>query len=182
MREIEVKFKVSDIGAIRQALLARGCVLSEPVEQDDRVYIPRGQTYSDVNAETPILRVRRQATSALLTYKRGKFLNKIEYETAVDHPDAADAIVGKLGFGQALTIKKRRSHGECQGYEVCLDEVEGLGSYVEAESLVEEGEYSEGKTEAIELAMASFLESLGVSKSERVFKGYDILLYEQSIG
>jgi len=55
---------------------------------------------------------------------------------------------------------------------ICLDEVEGLGSFIEVEKTsAEDGE-------AIQEELFNFLESLGVKREDRVFKGYDTLKYD----
>ncbi|MDP2670811.1 MAG: hypothetical protein Q8O99_08220 [bacterium] len=52
--------------------------------------------------------------------------------------------------------------------------MQGLGSFIEIEQLVDQGD-----AEEIQEILFQFLESLGVTRNARVTKGYDVLLYEQ---
>jgi adenylate cyclase class IV len=52
-----------------------------------------------------------------------------------------------------------------------LDEVDGLGSYIEVEKMSDED------GEKIQNELFDFLQILGVSKEDRVLKGYDTLMW-----
>jgi adenylate cyclase, class 2 len=68
---------------------------------------------------------------------------------------------------------KKRQTTHCDGYEICLDEVEGLGAFIELEKIAEEKDAGH-----IQKQMLEFLISLGISPDDQVKKGYDILMLE----
>lgn len=76
-----------------------------------------------------------------------------------------------LGYHQAIHVVKTRTKTKYQDMEICLDEVEELGSFIEVEKIVE------GEGETVQNELFGFLETIGVSKENRVLKGYDTLLY-----
>lgn len=55
MREVEVKYRVRDLGAILAALKMRGIELGEPFRQDDQAYAPEGWAYGDDRRGVPLL-------------------------------------------------------------------------------------------------------------------------------
>ncbi|MDP3762811.1 MAG: CYTH domain-containing protein, partial [bacterium] len=61
-------------------------------------------------------------------------------------------------------------------YEICLDEVDRLGSFVEVETFSDDGD-----PEKIQEEIFKFLLSLGVKPEDRVREGYDTLVYLKNL-
>lgn len=179
--EIEVKARIADTVTLLQKLTARGCELGEPVTQDDTVYVHVVGTLEEYLANDVFVRIRVQDDGrVILTAKRparkgADVLVKIEHETVVSSRDEVLGILGLLGLQEAVHVRKVRRTGHAGPYEVCIDEIEDLGSFVELECFgsVEDAERLQGE-------MQEFLESIGVEPSARVTRGYDILKIEQS--
>ena len=76
-----------------------------------------------------------------------------------------------LGFRPEVKVRKTRRKGNIGGYEICLDEVEGLGAFVELEKITEE------EAGVVQGEMMKFLAGLGVDTSQRVVNGYDTLVW-----
>jgi adenylate cyclase class 2 len=81
-------------------------------------------------------------------------------------------ILKSLGYSKKVQVKKKRLIGELRGYTICLDKVDGLGSFVEVEKM------SADDTEKVQEELMKFLESLGISREQRIRKGYDTLMWE----
>ncbi|MDP3995488.1 MAG: class IV adenylate cyclase [Patescibacteria group bacterium] len=177
MKEVEVKVKVDDLGPIKQKLESLGCSFSDPIIQDDRIYIKNGTGLGDARKGVIAMRLRDAKGKHVFNMKiEGENpLDNEEHETQVEDPEAINAMLQKLDYYNASRVHKQRQKCKYQGMEICLDEVEGLGSFIETEKLIEEGE-----SEPVQEEMFSWLESLGVPREGRVVKGYDIMLYEQS--
>ncbi len=79
-----------------------------------------------------------------------------------------------VGFELIIHLNKIRRKAKYQDYEICLDEVEGLGAYIEVERMVEEGD-----SEHIQKELFDFLQSLGIAAEDQVDEGYDILLFKK---
>lgn len=177
MREIEVKARVENIEDIKKSLEGRGCIFSQAVEQYDRVFIETSLTYNDVGIGVPVARIRSQGGRHIFTLKKpiGNMLDKQEHETEVADPEELKACLEMMGYKQALQIRKKRLKTKYNGDEICLDEVEELGSFIEMERLTENEDPQEVQEE-----LYGFLEQIGVKREQRVEKGYDILLAEKN--
>jgi predicted adenylyl cyclase CyaB len=75
-------------------------------------------------------------------------------------------------------VDKKRIKTNVNNIEIVLDDVKGLGEFIEAEKIVK-SESSEDRKKTQEELFA-FLETLGIAKEDRVVDGkYDIMLYEK---
>ncbi|WP_456367844.1 class IV adenylate cyclase [Thermococcus sp.] len=115
---------------------------------------------------------------AFLTYKGPKIdsLSKTreEIEVPIEDPDAHARILEALGFTEVLTVEKvREKYYVEKGITLTLDEVEGLGKFVEIEAMTEDRE----KVPELVEKLRSMLHELGVKKLER--KSYLELLIER---
>jgi len=76
-----------------------------------------------------------------------------------------------LGFEELLKINKVRRKASYQGLEICLDQVEGLGNFIEIEKISESAD-----AETVQLELFEILKKLGIEEQDRVFEGYDQLI------
>jgi len=178
MREIEIKAKVSNQQALLNTIAQAGIQLSAPIKQHDVVY---GQKGVADNAPGSIwLRIRTENdTRTIFTLKQqyDGGLDSIEHETEVSNPTELHAIIVTLGFTLYSDITKSRRKAKYNGIEICVDTVEGLGSFIEAERITEE--HANGDLVAKELWTE--LEKFGVNRSDEVFDGYDVLMNRQTL-
>lgn len=179
MREIEVKAIVRDKHGIVNKLLGLGCKLKDPAEQVDQIFLHKTLTYANVTTGIPIARIRTSMGKHIFTVKVPvkNQLDKLESETVVEDPNRMAEALELMDFKKVMIIKKMRQKTDYQGDEICFDEVEGLGSFIEMERLVKE---SEG-TEKIQEELFSFLKNLGIKQEDRISEGYDILIYKASL-
>ncbi len=117
---------------------------------------------------------------AFLTYKGPKIdpLSKTrkEIEVPISDPDKHTEILQNLGFREVLTIEKtREKYYVDKGVIIDLDEVEGLGKFIEIEALAEGKEVVE---ETVKI-LREILESLGVTRFER--RSYLELMLEKEV-
>ena len=178
MREIEIKLRVGDLGTVEQKLKERGCVLSAPIRQEDVIYSRGGSTEEFEHAKEGdvIMRIRRMEGTAQFNLKqqRSSEMDNLEYETEVQDPEAIHAILLAIGYEPEVEVKKVRKKGKLGNDEICLDEVEKLGSFVELERLTSDD--ADPKKVREELFRA--LESLGLSRSDEETRGYDTQIYQ----
>ncbi len=81
----------------------------------------------------------------------------------------------QVGFEVFGTVRKRRELYEYKRFELCLDEVDGLGTFIEAETAVPEGEpFVPARDEAIEL-----LGRLAIDETQFIRTSYLELLFER---
>lgn len=177
MREIEVKLKTDDLESLEKKLTDKGCVLSAPIHQHDIIYSRGGTSEWEQSKEGDIiLRIRKQDNKVEFNLKQQKTseLDNLEYETKVDDPEALHQILLILGWKPEVEVKKVRRKGKLGKYEVCLDNVEQLGTYVELEKLADDNA-DPNKTQE---ELLQILESFGVPRSNLEVRGYDTMIFQ----
>jgi adenylate cyclase class 2 len=157
--------------------LQAGCKLSEPIRQHDLIYSKAGSTeeWEDSKVGHIVMRMRRQDNDSIFNLKqqRSTELDNLEIETKVADADAIHKILEILGYSPQVEVKKIRRKGKVGEYEICLDEVEGLGSFVELEKLTSE----DVDPEQVQEELLKTLESFGLSRIDRETRGYDTQIY-----
>ena len=126
------------------------------------------------------IRVRRfnGHFEAFLTYKGPKIdpnsKTRKEIEVPISDPDKHEEILLNLGFLEVLTVEKvREKYYVDKGVIIALDEVEGLGKFIEIEALAGDGRTIEETVEKLK----AILKELGVERFER--RSYLELLLER---
>jgi adenylate cyclase class 2 len=177
MREIEIKARASNHQQIIDAIVERGGVVSEPVTQHDRVYGVPGVPGASENNE-PWLRIRTEtkgdSVKHFFTLKKSitNQLDSMEYETEISNDKELEKIIENINFAPYSDLTKTRRKAKIADIEVCIDSVEGLGDFVEAEKMMpDDADYMLVIDE-----LWLLLESLGVSKADEVTDGYDVLM------
>lgn len=178
MREIEVKVKTNNLKEVENKLLDFGCNLSQPIHQHDVIYSYGASTseWEETKEGDIILRIRREDNRVTLNLKqqRSNELDNTEYETEIENPEAMHQMLLLLGWVPQVEVKKIRRKGKFRNYEICLDEVEKLGPYVEIEKLTEDN------VEPVHIQEELFqvLELLGLSRKTQETRGYDTQVYQ----
>ncbi len=184
MREIEVKFRVTDKDALFALLHEKGIKLSTPIRQTDYLFVKPGTPRPRVPKGYPIYRVRVQDQKSEITLKipnsdKGGVVNSQdshEYETTVGDPAVMLRFFESLDLETYPTVSKVRQKGKIGDIEICIDEVEELGSFIEAEKLISDDTPAEKVQEELRI----FLESLAIPRENEVINGkYDVMLWEK---
>lgn len=174
-KEIEVKAKVDNLEELKNKLIALNISLSEPIVQNDETFVASdfGQ-YDQFQPNKNVLRIRENNDRHIFTLKQPQSneLDCVERETVIDDPIEFREALLLMGYKPAVQIHKVRLKAKYKDYEICLDDVKELGSYVEVEKITDEK-----NAEDVQNELFSFLESLGVSKENRENHGYDTLVY-----
>ena len=178
MREIEVKIRAKNLEEIEKKLREKGCTLSEPISQYDVVYSLKGSRNEFESAKEGdiVIRIRRTKDHAELTLKkqRSNESDNIECETEVKDSEVVHNILSLLGWYPSVEVKKIRRKGKLGKYEICLDEVERLGTFVELEKITGD----EANAEEVREELFKELESLGLSRADEELRGYDTQIYQ----
>jgi adenylate cyclase class 2 len=130
-REIEAKFHVQDLQAIRQRLLHLGA------QQLQTRHLERNWNFDTPDRRLQkgrqVLRLRVDGC-VILTYKKQRqvFEERTEIELVLDNPEAARHLLEGLGFEMVLVYEKQREVFEFKGLKVMLDELP-FGDFVEIE-------------------------------------------------
>ncbi len=133
--ESEIKVPVPDLAPVRSRLAANGA--SRVSELHDEMNVLFDDDDGRLASSGCALRVRRARGRGILTFKgspafEGAVKRREEIEIEVSDADAAERILGRLGFRPRFRYAKRREEFRCVGCLVALDETP-IGSFVEIE-------------------------------------------------
>lgn len=124
------------------------------------------------------LRIRIKEMGADLTYKGPKLdsetKSRREVRVRIADPLAMESILESVGFSRAAVVKKRRTKYALDEAVLCIDDVEGLGSFIEVE-LSGGTDWSAQKRKALDIAARLGLsESIRESYLELLAEGRDV--------
>ena len=136
MIEVEVKARAPEGIAERIASLGGELIA---VENHQDLYF--NSPHRDFKRSDEALRIRIKEEGPRLTYKGPKIdratKSRLELTVRIDDIQQMKEILGHLGFVLSATVQKQRRKYSYQDVTLALDEVEGLGSYVEVEDQAE---------------------------------------------
>ena len=174
MREIEVKYHVDDLVGLLATLKARGIEVSDPVHQDDQAYAPTGWQFGDSKIGVSFLRLRTVAGRHYFTLKQPTQNDQacLEHETEVADREAMHHAALHMGYWPTVRIVKTRRTASVGGCSLCIDELEGVGGFVEAERIA----LDDADAQVIQAELAALIESLCVT-AIRTTQTYDSLVH-----
>ena len=170
MIEIESKFKLaSDITRENLIAILKSQFIA-PISskrQIDTVFLLPEQVDAPIVPGSKIMRVRDvlnletgELQRSLMTLKvegQAKLVSD-EYEFVVDDGNAARQMLTALGWQEIVTVDKVRLESKTEDYTICIDEVAGLGLFIELEVLAED----DANANNIQQQMYSFLKNLNI--------------------
>lgn len=178
MREIEIKARVDNLRDVEKKLRERGCLLSGPISQHDTIYSLKKSTeeFESAKKGDVIIRIRRLKDKAQLNLKQqcSGEMDNLEHETEISNVEAVHKILQTLGWFPVVEVKKVRRKGNLGKYEICLDQVENLGSFVELEKMTSD----DANPEKVRGELFNELVSLGLSREDEEIRGYDTQIYQ----
>jgi len=171
MLEVEVKYRNADPPALLAKLRALGATLFESRIESDHYFNAPDR---DLKQTDEAFRLRRIGSHSRLTYKGPKrdaaTKTRLEIEVPLADGDAvaADAVrmLTSLGYRPVAIVRKNRTayHLSRGGFdlEVCLDDLDRVGSFVELEIVAEDSRFEDAQAAVLALAA-----ELGLTEPER---------------
>jgi adenylate cyclase class 2 len=169
--EVEQKFPVADMGAIRAGLTTLGAKIAAPQQEVD-LYL--AHPARDFAATDEALRLRQRGPQGYITYKGPKIDTTTKTRREIELPlgpgpeafQSWTALLEAVGFRPVAEVLKsrRKAAVDWQGrtVEVSLDEVQDAGTFVEFELVVDQAEL-----EAAKACIISLAQSFGLTQGER---------------
>jgi len=175
--EVEVKYRVVKHDDIKDRLKALNARFLEHTEEMD-IYF--NSPWRDFAKTDEALRVRRYGDgTVVLTYKGPRIgdvgKTREELNVTVDDLDNILEILRKLGFKEVAKIIKRRDIYNYENFTIYLDVVDGLGNFVEVETMVNNKELINKATEEV----LQLGDKLGLSRDWIERKTYLELMLEK---
>ena len=167
--ELKAALLPAQAKALPDALRALGFTEAGTVQETD-LYLNGNDR--DFRRTDEALRLRTVQTlpeggaQTLITYKGPKL------ETSVEDFETMKKLLLSLGYRAAFTVKKTRRSFTRGAQTVCLDDVDGLGDYMELEELVPD----EAARSAAVASLLSLLDTLGVERGALTRRSYLELL------
>lgn len=148
MKEIELKAQYDSLKRLEleQHLKEQGFQEVRSFTQQDEYF---NHPERDFQKTDEALRIRREqrndgTSHCCITYKGANDSligqSRRELETRVEDEHKMRQILLALGFRSAAEVKKRRKEYKKEDLTVCLDELDGLGHYIELEVVLPETE------------------------------------------
>lgn len=170
--EVEARVKVDNLEKLKQQLAGLGAEFLKEKTQVDSIFKKKGEEFKQQGSGDFILRIRESDknifTFKSLTDRAGVW---VEHETEIGNPEDMKKILERTGFSKAITMTKKRLQGKLGDFEVCLDDIKELGTYMEI--ALDSLDGNTAKKRIVEL-----LAQLGFPKDRIIHKGYVALIFE----
>ncbi|AKB84212.1 class IV adenylate cyclase [Methanococcoides methylutens] len=172
MIEIEIKVR-ADHAPVLDRILEMGAL---KVRTEDHLDVYYNAPHRDFAKTDEALRLRSVNGGTRMTYK-GRKLDSVsktreEFETPVDGT-AAKGILVSLGFFESGIVKKTRDIYSYGDLTICFDSVDGLGEFVEVETV------ADSDVDLHRERLFDFLESIGIKKEDSIRTSYLEMLMEK---
>lgn len=137
--EIEIKVVLKNPIEIEKRLQEIAKFVKEK-KQIDSYFVPK---HKDFFAQKPVfeyLRVRHEEGKNSIDYsfchfaKDKSLLKTDEYETKIENPESMETILEKLGMEKIVTVTKHRKCFDYKDFEILLDNIPGVGFFLEIEA------------------------------------------------
>lgn len=175
--EVELKAKIIDLEEIEYQLIEQGAKLVEIVNQCDHYF---NHPIRDFGTTDEALRIREDGQKVYLTFKGAKMdvksKTRTEFTVELAQNEPMQQILKLLGFTLVLSVEKERKIYQLNTLTFCLDNVLGLGSFLEVEKVVADKDVNIAEVrDNIILTLAN----LGINLKQTIRKSYLELLLEK---
>jgi adenylate cyclase, class 2 len=181
--EVEQKFRAGDLPAMKAKLVQLGASFAEPMEQIDWYFNHPARDFAQTDEA---FRLRQVGEKNYITYKGPKIdkATKTRRELELPLPPGAKIpeefaqVLIALSFRSVAKVRKSRLPGKLvwQGrhVELALDQIDGLGSFIELEIVADDSEL-----EAAKECVHCLSRELGLTSPER--RSYLELLLDKKL-
>jgi len=145
--EVELKFPSNDLASLERVLRERGARSTASKTQIDRYFNHSGRDFAQTDEA---LRLRVDGDRPRITYKGPKIDKETKTRKEIELPigetiddlERMSEMLTLLGFREVATVRKNRKTFELvidqTEIEVALDDVAGVGSFIEIEGSADE--------------------------------------------
>lgn len=176
MIECEIKLKINDSNEIKEKLISLGFAESESLTECDTYFDTKA---NEIRSNDRALRIRETVNHTTgkrycqLNFKDKKLddksMSRQEHETGIDSAETMFKILECLGyFPVSPRVIKNRTMLQTNHITACIDSVEGLGDYLELETIVDTEIQKENALKEIDC----ILNKLGYSLSDTTRTSY----------
>ena len=177
--EVELKFSLLNHEDTIEKLKQTAKLIFEEEYQRDTYYIPEHRNFIIQKPISEWLRIRETKKCFNLNYKKwhnseNEFaVSCDEFETNFEDLNALKNILAELNFREIIMLEKSRSSWNYNDVEISVDEITGLGHFIELEAR------NFNNLEEAKQHLYKILEELNIKVGEQNFKEYPHLLLEK---
>ncbi len=180
--EIEIKYPVSKLVFAKvKKTLAKIATVEKESHEIDTYYNAPHRDFLAPKYAYEYLRLRHKNGKCILNYKhlypedKREKTHSDEYETALEKHDQIQHILTSLNFKEYLVVDKKRITFDYKGeLEIAMDEVKGLGLFIEIETKKDSGTVTEARK-----AITAFAKKIGIATNTRDKDGYVLALMKK---
>lgn len=184
MKEIEILVEVQeDINSVLSCLdkfVKKGMKITKDIYYFDPL---RNNLKSDSHGKLrECCRLREKAEKYYITYKIDNYNENVwvysdEYETEVKDIDILKRILGKLGLQELVIVNNKKHTFETTEYEIVVEDVEGLGVFLEVEYI---GNSEKTSVDEIKKRIIQFIKDLNLKVGDELNSGKPELLLKKT--
>ena len=174
--EVEIKLKIEDPEQLIEKLEGLGFIKGEQLLESDTYFTSENHDFVKLGEALRVRQIRNVDTdeiSAVITYKGKKLddrsMAREELELEIPDAEVGKTLLQRIGFYSVPVLEKNEM-------TACVDQVTGLGDYLELEIIVETEAEREGALQRIE----NVLVSLGHSMKDTTRHSYLSMLTNQT--
>lgn len=180
--EVEVAFDNSKEEVIR--ILSKYEYIGEKEIYDTYYYDPQRPNLKpeeDLRLNETF-RVRKTDSSSYITYKKQHFKGKLwiysdEYETSIGDADTIKKVISLLGLKPLIEVHNKRKIYKNKNFEIELEEIDGLGLFIEVEKMSRSDDEMREKEKIRE-----FIRGLGLKNVRELNIGKNQYLLSKKMG
>lgn len=187
MQEIEVKLTLDNPEEVRAQLKSTAEYLGEKIQRDVYFVMPDTNFFE----EEPVhryFRLRVQEGNSKLELHllhldtNSQLLWTEELEVPISEPEMLITMFEQLGIKKYIEVHKRRERYTKDEVSIVIDEVEGLGTFIEAELVLDEP-IPDDQIEQVKIGLYEKLNSVGavVEAAQEIQLGYPDLLAQKKL-
>lgn len=180
--EVEIKVKIQNRKQVMDSLKKIGFLENRCVIETDIYYNSKHYDFAALGEALRIRTVKDPESpkeTSVITYKGAKLdqvsMTRQELETEVGDGETVRKILEHIGFCPVSPVEKKRLYLNKDNMTACLDNVKGLGDYLELEILTDT---EEKRTEALK-QIEDVLEALGYSMEDTTRTSYLSMLMKK---
>lgn len=175
MIEVESKYRIPDDKIVSIVSSIEGVCRLKTQSQSDLIYLYNASSFATFIPGDPVVRIRDTDGRIIWTVKRKRpegDMWEVEVPLGVSSVcDAAD-MMNCLGWTLVTRVDKRRRSGSADGLTIAVDDVAGLGMFIEIEALVD---FDEDVVDA-RSKIDKLRSTLGIRSEWREERKYDELI------
>lgn len=162
MKEIEVKLKINDLSYKDLLKMLERYIITEEKQQIDVIFLQKEQVGKPISSGSKVYRIRTTTKNGVIRHlftlkvQTDRPLVSNEYEFEISNPTTAKKVLLESGLVERVRVAKRRTEGRLANYNLCIDEVEKLGIFIELET------FSNKKPDTIQSEMINQLKTLDI--------------------